>query len=136
MLRTPAAMVSSSFLNSKNYLIDEKICEPHSVIFDYLVFDVCRRDLPIQSPLRFARTATFIPDWYTSKSCTWKQLNGYYLNGDISGENTYSSRDAAMTRCIKLDDRCSAVKQRGNYYQLVFNALTSPRKSSAGTKIL
>merc|ERR1712156_31436 len=66
-------------------------------------------------------------------SCNWSYYGGKYLNGPISGEQRYSSLSLAQQRCIQLNSRCNAVKQRGSSYQLVSNTWDSPQQSSAGT---
>ena len=71
-----------------------------------------------------------------NRSCTWSFHRHKYLNGHINGENSHSTLESAMNRCIELDHKCNAVKKIAEYYHLVSNHHSAPQSSSSGSEIL
>ena len=68
-----------------------------------------------------------------NQSCTWRYYAGYYLNGDAVS-TTYSTRDAAIQKCVELDTRCNAIKLYGGQYRVLFKPNENPNPSSAGKR--
>ena len=98
----------------------------------YSDIDSIERTLP-----QFAATPTSSPVYTVSvpnQSCTWRYYSGYYLNGDAESPNTYSTRDAAIQRCVKLDTRCNAIKFYGGQYRVLFKPYENPKPSSSGKR--
>merc|ERR1712156_315562 len=105
---------------------DQGYCHPNDLTHSETCFEAqCTTSTkaPVTQP------ATTQP----TTSCNWSYYGGKYLNGPISGKQSYSSLSLAQQRCIQLNSRCNAVKQRGSSYQLVSNTWDSPQQSSAGT---
>ena len=69
-----------------------------------------------------------------NQSCTWRYYSGYYLNGDAAYPNRYSTRDAAIKRCVELDTRCNAIKLYGGQYHVLFKPNENPNRSSSGKR--
>merc|ERR1712156_9056 len=115
-----------SGIKTRKRSCDQGYCHPNDLTHSETCFEAqCTTSTkaPVTQP------ATTQP----TTSCNWSYYGGKYLNGPISGEQSYSSLSLAQQRCIQLNSRCNAVKQRGSSYQLVSNTWDSPQQSSAGT---